>query len=150
MTDEKEDAVPSSYDPALPDNYLQLLVDLINGTEMEFPITLFVGGTVVSGQLVSGHRYFEQGLGSALKEYFTGMSDDAEVTRAIENLTSAKELYTNKDLKPTLPPAFIHLRGARVFTPGQEPTPRGGSWWRGRLSRVDAFHFGSLATKDSS
>ena len=35
--------------PALPDWYLQNLVEIVNGKEFEFPITLFVGGLMVTG-----------------------------------------------------------------------------------------------------
>jgi hypothetical protein len=150
---EKETEIQSHL-AALPDWYMQRLVNLVNGTEIEFPITLFVSGAMVSGQLVSGHRYFGEGLASALKQFFGKAGDEAKT--AIEHLTSAKEIYLkeqkeqkdeNADDKVKRPPQYIHLREARVFTAGQEPIPTEGAWWRGRLSSVDAFHFGSLQFK---
>ncbi|WP_421851711.1 gas vesicle accessory protein GvpU [Marinomonas sp.] len=130
-------------DQTQPDWYLQQLVDMINGKEYELPITLFVNGLIVSGQLTSGHNYFE-GLGEQLTEFFGGPSDDT--SKAVALLTAPADMYTNDDEDEEKPlPQYIHLNKARVFTPGQQPIPSEGSWWRGRLSSVDGFHFGSLS-----
>jgi hypothetical protein len=41
------------------DHFIEKLLTLVNGTELEFPITLTVSGLVISGVLVNSHRYFE-------------------------------------------------------------------------------------------
>lgn len=146
MSDESEEQVAAETtppNPELPDWYLQNLVEIVNGNDFEFPITLFVGGLMVSGQLTSGHKYFE-GLGEQLTQFFGGPSDDTQEN--VNYLTSPKEIYLKKeDAKDKVPPQYIHLREARVFVPGQQPIPSEGSWWRGRMSSVDGFHFGSLS-----
>jgi hypothetical protein len=150
MTEKSEEAVveAAAPNPALPDWYLQSLVDLVNGNEFEFPITLFVGGLMISGQLTSGHKYFE-GLGEQLTQFFGGPSEDTKKT--VDYLTSAKDVYLKKDDAQEKPiTQYIHLREARVFVPGQQPIPAEGSWWRGRLSSVGGFHFGSLTVAKSS
>lgn len=160
MTNEEEEQemLEQAQSAVMPDWYLQALVRIVNGSEIEFPITLFVNGSLVSGQLVSGHRYFGDGLGTALKQFFN--NDESEGTKsAIKHLTAAKDVYLEDKSKEVAtkegeevpykrPPQFIHLREARVFVAGQKPIPEEGSWWRGRLSSVDGFHFGSLRASD--
>lgn len=139
--------VPPAPNPALPDLYLQALVNIVNGKDIEFPITLFVGGLIVSGQLTSGHKYFE-GLGEQLTQFFGGPSDDtAEVVKLF---TAPGDIYTQtEDTTEIPPPQYIHLREGKIFTPGQQPIPVEGVWWRGRLASVDGFHFGSLALTEN-
>lgn len=144
---EQPTTVPSAPDHTLPDWYLQALVETVNGKDIEFPITLFVGGLIVSGQLVSGHKYFE-GLGAQVTQFLGGPSDD--VIETVKYFTSPGEIYTKlKEATEIPPPQYIHLRGAKIFTPGQQPIPTEGAWWRGRLVSVDGFHFGSLAVTET-
>lgn len=145
MSNEQQTKPEASQEPdhAQPDWYLQVLIDTVNGKDYELPITLFVGGLIVSGNLTSGHKYF-QGLGEQLTEFFGGHSEDTE--KAVQYFTSPGKIYAEEtDSEPKSPPQFIHLRQAMVFAPGQTPIPNGGSWWRGRVASVDAFHFGSLS-----
>jgi hypothetical protein len=145
MTEEMQDPSAqrqpeSNFNP--PDWYLEALVEEINGKEIAFPITLFVKGLVISGELVSGHRYFD-GLASQLTEFFGGESEQAR--EVVSYLTSPRGIYLeNTSEAETLPPRYIHIRGARIFAPGQQPIPSEGAWWRGRLASVDGFHFGLL------
>lgn len=127
-----------------PDHYLQALVQLVNGKEIEFPITVFLKGTVVTGQLVSGHRFFD-GLAGALKIYFDHDTSE-DTAEAIDFLTSPKQNYTKEPEEGVarIPPLYFHLRDARVITAGQKGYPDEGAWWRGRLTSVDGFHFGTL------
>ena len=142
-TQEQDNAALQEPNSELPDWYLQALVQMVNGKDIEFPITLFAGGLIVSGQLTSGHKYFE-GLGVQLKQFFgksTEHTDDV-----IKYFTQPAEIYLKDNKKEkTPPPQYIHLREAKVFTPGQQPIPSEGSWWRGRLISIDGFHFGTLS-----
>jgi hypothetical protein len=54
--------------------YLQSLVSIVNGNNGEFPVTLYVKGLVISGNLISGHRYFA-GLRAQLTQFFGGESE---------------------------------------------------------------------------
>lgn len=149
MSDEQQTGTDTSDvpDPAQPDWYLQALIGIVNGKDIEFPITLFVGGLIVSGLLTSGHKYF-QGLGEQLTQFFGGPSE--ETSKTVGYFTSPGDIYTEDTAsEPKPPPQFIHLRAAMVFSPGQTPIPNGGSWWRGRVANVDAFHFGSLSASES-
>lgn len=130
-------------DPALPDWYLQALVGMVNGNDLEFPITLFVSGLTISGQLASGHKYFE-GLKENLTQFFGDHAN--ELSGVIKDLSSPGDIYLQlKETGNSSPPQYIHLRCAKIFSPGQLPLPAEGAWWRGRLASVDGFLFGSLA-----
>jgi len=150
MTDKNQEqatAVLPEPNPALPDWYLQALVETVNGKDIEFPITLFVGGLIVSGQLTSGHKYFE-GLGTQLTQFFGGPSDDT--TEIIRYFTFPGDAYTRNEKGAKIPPPqYIHLREAKIFTPGQRPILAEGAWWRGRLACVDGFHFGLLSVAEN-
>jgi hypothetical protein len=129
-------------DPSLPDWYLQSLVSTVNGRNGEFPITLYVRGLVLSGHMVSGHKYFA-GLRGQLTEFFGGDSEDVKETVAF--LTEPGDSFLDESNQFQEFPQYIHLRAAKIFTPGQKPIPSGeGAWWRGRLADVDGFHFGLL------
>lgn len=130
-----------------PDWYLQDLIDMVNGTNTELPLTLFVKGTVVSGMLVSGHKYFE-GMKESFSRYFD--AEDESTSGAIANLTEPGKNYLKSRDEANYPfPYFAHLQNAKVFSPGNNPMPGNGMWWRCRLSEVDAFSFGALGPSPS-
>jgi hypothetical protein len=122
------------------DRYLQSLVHLLNGTEIEFPITIYVDGLVVAGYLTSGHKYFD-GLAEQLKGFFGNVEN---VEEYIDHLTSPRETYLKEKTLDTTSTQYLHVREARIFSPGQVPMPSEGVWWRGRLSCVSAFNFGAI------
>jgi hypothetical protein len=124
------------------DWYLQWLVAQVNQPphDLEFPITLLVSGAVITGQLVSGKTFYA-GLREQLDSFFKGNA--AESTLDVFTKTPA-EIYEQPLGEGDPLPGFIHLRNAQVFAPGQKPMPENGTWWRGRISQVDGFHFGSL------
>ncbi|MEN2427268.1 hypothetical protein AA0N74_14550 [Chromobacterium vaccinii] len=118
------------------DMYLRTLVGTVTGNSFEFPITLYVGGIVVTGFLASGHRFFDD-LGEQFQRFF-----DSDVANALTK--GAREPYLVEKNTKELPLDHIHLREARMITPGQPPIPYDGVWWRGRLASVNGFHMGIL------
>jgi hypothetical protein len=146
----KEQQGPSEEEQAVvyaaPDWYLQDLVDLVNGTETGLPMTVFVKGAVISGLLVSGHKFFE-GIGEGFTRYLD--KDHEHTPSVIENLTRpGKNFLKDRKDKGYPFPYFVHLRSAKVFTPGNVPMPGNGMWWRCRISEVDAFSFGAFMPAD--
>ena len=139
--------------------FLQGLVGIVNQagsvpgvSSFGFGITLFVGGAAISGTLVSGREYFA-GVADQIKR----TADSPEELEWFSDLLSnffgevASTVYGPRDDDAEEKPkerviAFIHLRDARVFRPGEEPMPLPGMWWRGRLDRVDGFTMGSFST----
>lgn len=128
------------------DVYLQELVNMINGTTVEFPITIYVNGAILSGHLTSGHNYFD-GLKEQYRIFFNSLDkDNQKIEPLLDDLTAARQNYlVDTETKYNMPlPVYIHLRDAKCFTPGQRPMTDEGLWWRGKLSSVDGFHFGKL------
>jgi hypothetical protein len=131
------------------DHFLEKLLTTVNGTELELPITLNVSGLVITGDLVSGHRYFE-GFAQAFTEGAMSRSQDK-----IENLADsfrylgfeyAPPEHTPLTGEPSPPPPFVHLKNARIYLQSGEVIPgNAGVWWRGRLDAVDGFFFSKLA-----
>ena len=123
------------------DEYLRELVRLVSGTESSFPVTLYMNGLVISGQIVSGHRYFEE----LRDQYAIYFGDSENSKKTIDYLTSPGKIYLDSDENKSMPPIrYIHLQNARVMSNGNKPMPAEGVWWRGRISSIDAFNFGAF------
>lgn len=127
------------------DGNLGTLVRLANTGTVSMDVTLWVGGSVVSGLLVGVAEYLD-GLAGSLEPAGEGAAllskfyrDQAEGFRELVG----EEFQPAFDAPYTL--VHIHLKNARVFSAGGEATPRTCTWWRGRIDRVDAFSIGSLA-----
>lgn len=132
--------------PASPEDwFLQFFVKMVNGSSTEIPVTLLIGGAILSGSLVSGHRYFDE-IGAGFVEALT----DKVPTDAIETfdgfMKKNSEVYTTEEGRETAgEPTFIHLREARYFHQSGAPIPSNqGIWWRGRISEIDGWSFGGL------
>lgn len=138
------EAIKLTYDGQSVDWFLQRLVSIVNTSDLEFGITLTVGGSIVSGTLVGGTKYFE----TFAKDFSGAWPKEAqEVIR--EALASHTAIYKagNDDQEPT-PPQFLHLINARSFQPtGQLPNNRG-VLWRGKINSVSGFSLGSLAAEN--
>lgn len=136
------------------DWFLQRIVDAVNsveaGTENEhtIPVTLCVGGILVSGNLISGRVYFS-GIADEIRtaNVVGERNDDAieALARSLQEL--GNDVYTTAEaVQGGTPPHFIHLRSAKVWLPGTVPAPTNrGLLWRGRLEAVDGFWLGTVA-----
>jgi len=131
------------------DWFLQLLVSLVNGKSgVSFSITLNIGGSIISGDMISGQEYFETFADSVSKGLeLSGLESVAPRTR--EAFLKFAEIY-NKD-NPNdneinkRQPSFIHLKNTKFFHPGKPPIPDGeGFLWRGRISEIGGFSLGKL------
>ena len=131
------------------DVVLSMLVDLAE-KGIELPVTLFIGGAVVSGILVSGRVFFD-GIGSQLETIGTGV--DTEIRSVIADALRTSgwaydapaehSPFTGEQLA-LYRELYLHLKGARALS-GSALVPTSGEfWWRGRLSSVDAFSLGTL------
>ncbi|KOB19079.1 gas vesicle protein, partial [Xanthomonas arboricola] len=109
---EQEDNQPSLEDVKLAfdgqslDWYLQKLVATVNSSNVQFGITLFVEGIIVSGHLVSGKQYFE----AFAQEFSAAYPGDAEEKEDIRRaFASHASIYdTEDDAQSSRPPQFIH------------------------------------------
>jgi len=126
------------------DWFLQHLVDTVNRTDLEIPITVQVAGVFVSGILVGGKRYFE-GFGD---DVAAGLADDTQSAEMLRDaFAGLGKMYDDEESVAAIySPRYIHLRDARFFgTASSPPVPSNkGVWWRGRLSHVGGFVLGTL------
>lgn len=137
--------VKLAFDGQSVDWYLQRLVGIANTSNVQFGITLFVEGIVVSGQLVSGKRYFEV-FAEEFSAAYPGSADEKEDIRRA--FASHASIYDNGDdtQQSSTPPQFIHLIESRCFSPGGQPLPGNrGVLWRGKVNAVSGFTLGSLS-----
>ena len=128
------------------DFHLADIIHLANTGDIEFPITLTVGGMLVTGLLTGGKRYFNE-FGENMTKAMGSVSDETK-ERVREFFGGPAVIYDeppDEDGGPRRPVGYIHLREARFFIPGAKPIPEaGGVLWRGRLEQVDGFHIGML------
>ena len=130
------------------------------------PVTLTLGGSVVSGTIIPDWQWFDEvehaaGAGFTVHtggsiddehggwaRLFRGVSEslvrDREEHRTVQNVVGGLSERYRSLLAQEDRTSYIHLSGARVLTPGGGPLPPGGVHWRGRLSAVSGWSFGHL------
>lgn len=128
------------------DWFLQSLVDLVNGRELEIGLTLQAGGFLVSGLLVSGHQYFK-GFGAEFAKAFNDPELSEDIQRAYSRYGGIYTAQKSPGENFTRA-SFVHLKDARFFNTAGEPIPANMSvWWRGRVSEIEGFFLGMLSEK---
>jgi hypothetical protein len=131
------------------DLLLRSLVQLADVRSEKMSITLFVQGSIVSGLLIGEKAYFEA-LNNALNAFNPDGSDkDKEVIRTF--LAPFQSLSTNlpdnqQEQSQWRDIEFIHLKDAKFYSGDSLVTQDKGSYWRGRLSRIDGFWLGNLSS----
>jgi hypothetical protein len=126
------------------DYLLTNFVKSINGTDNFMGITLCIAGLLISGELVSGHKYFEN-IGDEFSRLPNAENDTKEVFYKLGNLVYPKKEEQTAEEEP-ITITFIHLRNAHIFLPGSKPIPtNSGAWWRGKVDSIDGFFIGSLS-----
>ncbi|WP_433889664.1 hypothetical protein [Streptomyces sp. CA-111067] len=149
------------------DQVLTNLVSIINRSQGEDDgpgLVLTVGGLTVSGNIIpnwlwfagirrqiaeaTGNKSLDLDEASGMELFFKlwedvfleGKAEEETALAAVEDLAPRfQEAVRDKDQT-----AFIHLRDARVFQPGQSGIPGNGFYWRGRISEVSGWSFGKM------
>ncbi|NOT86551.1 MAG: hypothetical protein HOP03_00040 [Lysobacter sp.] len=115
------------------DGLLEIIVRFSEGDDaLEMPITLIVGGLLVTGHIISKKKYVEQNtLTAHIKKLMESIPE--------EDNTPEPEDDGKRE--------YIHLRDARYLSPGQGPLPSTGSiQCRIKLSDVSGFNFGNFSS----
>jgi hypothetical protein len=117
---------------------LQGLVDLSNKNGLRITITLNVGGTLISGLLISGEEYFEL-LAQSLEQ--TGVLENlVEQIRQLSKIVYGEESGdTQNDL-----PSYIHLKNTKFYNSARGLPTDGVALWRGKINSVDGFFIGAF------
>ena len=124
---------------------LESLIEKYVGIGVGMGITLNVKGLLVTGTLCTSQEYLK-----GVSELIGAANKDDELTQAMAGAFGA---YTAVYEKPEgagedwVPPriGYVHLKNAKILTPGQKAMPNDPIWWRGRLSSIDGFFIGTLS-----
>ncbi len=131
---------------------LSILGDLIDGSgeSLAFPITLVVGGQIITGIMISEKEFYDLEVNAAFKAiHDVVMKEKSEFFN--EDGTFIKEDMTNEEIEKipdTLWQRFIYLKDARYMT-GNSFIPsevNAGSAIQVRASDVVAFNFGTFSS----
>ena len=131
------------------DWFLQSLVTIVNDEIGGIPITLSVGGLLVSGEMIGGKTYFEE----FARQFKDGFGDVSRETAATIEVSFKRlgDIYNPSQEESqgngSLPkPHLVHVRDAQIYRSGIDPTPFERSvLWRGRLEAIDGFSLGRLS-----
>lgn len=123
------------------DYLLTEFVELAN-IGLGIPITLSVGGQLITGQLSSLQVYFDH----AVK--LMGAVEDKKLAESLVACIEAKRPDPDKPKRvPGMPPAFIHLVDARYVSEAGDYIPSRDAKaliWRGKVASVDGFSIGQF------
>lgn len=145
MNKEKDNSASTSIDPIL-----RVFSFVANKEQLPLPVTLTVKGLIISGNLVSYERYLE-----LLREQVAGYSDSyssddlkGHINLIFESVlgipvdqTSHSEAFKVETIR------YVHLSDAKIYSTDGSSIPTGsGFTWRGSLTAIDGFSFGTLET----
>lgn len=124
---------------------LQHLVTHANRTpSFSISITLWVGGGLISGMLVSGSKFFD-----AYTDEIVKVVDDEGKDATRKFFRELGGVYYEPSDAPAHDTSFIHLLEAKFWSPSGQipPATNAGVAWRGRLSQITGYSLGRLLTK---
>jgi hypothetical protein len=133
------------------DCFLQSLVEIVNDESANIPITLSVGGLLISGDMIGGKTYFDE-FARQFKDGFRDISSETASTIE-ETFKRLGDVYDpiqkESQGSAAIPkPYLIHLKDAQIYQSGSSPPPsEKGVLWRGRLGAVDGFSLGKLSLR---
>jgi hypothetical protein len=142
---------PSSPLPPPTDWVFLELVDLVNRSTVELPVTLVVQGAIVTGKLIGSHSFYQE-YGNLWYQLITrALEESSEVADSVKERWTElgkRALEQTKSEEEFQPPVHVHLKGARYVVGQGLPVPTGGAafLWRGRISEVSAFSIGELGS----
>lgn len=150
MTESTEPDI-ESVDPEAPksipcptgDLVLRTLATVADDDEKnEFSLTLAVNGVLVAGQLIGRKRWFREVVEDDAFAAITG------VTKALNKMVlEDDEKFGQRNIDDY---HYVHLSNARYIDPsGLIPTEQG-MYWRGRISEISGWSWGSMAPPTAS
>jgi hypothetical protein len=115
------------------DPLLSLFARLVNDTDAEIHVTLAVGGGVVTGALISREKWMKHSAETMNATVpGSGVIPD-ELGRMLEAEASERTPYE-----------YLHLKDARYLSPTGTMPERPRMLWRGRISEVAGWSWGSF------
>lgn len=123
------------------DYLLEHMVRAADEEDLKLGVTLYVGGTIITGLLVSGDAYLE-GCAERFAEAEGKEQAKQSLVDFMQRTKRGQPDGTAGGDEVTAHTGYIHLAEARAVSADGHVHP--GVWWRGRIDRIDAFHFGML------
>jgi hypothetical protein len=133
------------------DCFLQSLVSIVNDESASIPITLSVGGLLISGDMIGGKTYFNE-FARQFKDGFRNITSEtaSAIEEAFKRLGDVYDPIQKESQGGAIipKPRLIHLKDAQIYPSGASPAPsKKGVLWRGRLEAVDGFSLGKLSLR---
>jgi hypothetical protein len=124
------------------DEVLEYLIKILEETDLGVSLTLCVNGSIISGQMISSKRYFEE-LSSIYSEKNITTNDPSLIEKGLPILQQVKQFLQQKgkSREEQDNPKYIHLEKVVIY-PSNPSQPVGATVWRGKLSSVDGFSIG--------
>lgn len=164
--------MPERNDVA-PDGLLASLVGVANGTTEPMTtginVILTLAGQTVSGFIIPNWQWHQEVeaidrqtaqeagveaetpiLADLFKSAKEGALQQRDEERAVMEASEQWAHRYQKALCEADPVAFIHLRDARVFVPGQHAIPTSGMFWRGRLGLIVGWSYGVWSVTETT
>lgn len=153
MSDSETEQAPDSTSlldqPEGHDWFLVYLIWLAEHS-VESGVILAIGGSLLSGSLVSGRRFIDSVTAGLEQGIFTGMSDsaDAELLRKtmIDSIAGFKDVYPHEGIPDlsNFKPTYVHLINARLITGSGPAIPANGFAWRGKIKDIAGISPGQI------
>jgi len=138
MSDQEEPTALTS------DDMLRSFVRVNNRIDGEITITLWVGGHIISGELIGHKRFMELNIEQFQQTRPPTEGGQGMIDGMIEALTRQAEaiqkLIDETDVNTFPEPRYIHLKDPVVIY--EHSVQSAGPFWRGRLDSVDGWMFG--------
>ena len=130
------------------DVLLETIVQTFIEIGVPFPLTLTVGGILVTGEVIGEGEYFDiviERTGSLARELGAGEESIATITEFVWGLSHASADRKVQEEGASHPLEYIHLRNAFfVAGSGFIPQSEEGFLWRGKISEIDGFIMGKI------
>ncbi|UCP10235.1 gas vesicle protein [Pseudomonas sp. MM213] len=133
-------SVKQQWEGRQTDWLLQWLCKFVNSNSLEIGVTLTLGGSFVTGTLISHQKYFEQ-LSSDFSNPFAGSGEEAQEQIRSLILGFNPPVIAGEESPPV---QYVHLKNAHMYMGANDRLPTNGALWRGKISAVDGFILGSL------
>ena len=124
------------------DEVLEYLVRILEETDTGISLTLSVNGLIISGQMISSKRYFDE-LSNFYNEKNLATEDPSLIEIGLPALQRVSQFLQEKgkSREGQYNTKFIHLRVVMMY-PSDLEYPFPTSLWRGKLSSIDGFSIG--------
>lgn len=120
------------------DQDLTFLNSIVNKLNIGIGITLFVKGSVITGSLIAGRKYYQL-VSDDLKSY----GEFGEALSAYFE-TKGKDGYTSEDPNFEYPDNFLHLENIKVRCDNGQMGPLGNAMLRVKIDEIDGHFIGNI------